>query len=87
MAVFFFFTNYVRNVHRKSCKYIRNNSTRQKGKKNFNSTSFERNGMEIYDQQRLESLEEKKAVHTLYRHGVRRICKLYTKRRPFGKLT
>ena len=32
--------------------------------------------MEIYDQQRLESLEEKKAVHTSCKHGVRRICKL-----------
>ena len=42
--------------------------------------SFEPNGMEIYDQQRLESLEEKKAVHTSCKHGVRRICKLYSER-------
>ena len=34
----------------------------------------------------LESLEEKKAVHTSCRHGVRRICKLYTKERPNSKL-
>ena len=28
-----------------------------------NSTSFEYNSVKIYDQQRLESLEEKKAAH------------------------
>ena len=44
---------------------MRNSSTRQKGEKNSTSQfqSFEHNGMKIYDQQRLESLEEKKAVH------------------------
>ena len=46
--------------------HMRNNSTRQKGKKK-NSTlqfqSFEHNGMKIYDQQRLESREEKKVAH------------------------
>ena len=46
---------------------MRNKSTRQKGKKKKTSTSqyqsFEHNGMKIYDQQRLESLEEKKAAH------------------------
>ena len=38
---------------------MRNNSTRQKGKKNSTSQvqSFEHNGMKIYDQQRLESRE------------------------------
>ena len=34
----------------------------------------------------LESLEEKKAVHSWCRHGVTTICKLYTKGRPAGKL-
>ena len=44
---------------------MRKNSTRQKGKKNSTSQfqSFEHNGMKIYDQQRLESVEEKKAAH------------------------
>ena len=46
---------------------MRNKSTRQKGKKKKTSTSqyqsFEHNGMKIYDQQGLESLEEKKAAH------------------------
>ena len=38
---------------------MRNNSTRQKGKKNSTSQfqSLEHNGMKIYDQQRLESRE------------------------------
>ena len=44
---------------------MHNNSTSQKGKKNSTSQfqSFELNGMKIYDQQRMESLEEKKAAH------------------------
>ena len=42
---------------------MRKNSTRQKGKKKFNFQqyqSFEHNSMKMYDQQRLESLEDKK---------------------------
>ena len=45
---------------------MRNKSTRQNGKKKTSTSqyqSFEHNGMKIYDQQRLESLEEKKAAH------------------------
>ena len=38
-------------------------------------------------QQKLESLEEKRAVHTSCKQGVRRICQLYTKGGPAGKLT
>ena len=38
---------------------MRNNPTRQKGKPSASQyQSFEHNGMEICDQQRLESLEE-----------------------------
>ena len=33
--------------------------------------------MGISYQKKLESLEEKKAVHTSWKHGVRRICQLY----------
>ena len=43
--------------------------------------------MEKCDQQRLESLEEKKAAHTSCKHCVKRICKLYSKGRPAGKRT
>ena len=66
---------------------MRNNSTRQKGKKNSTSQfqSFEHNGMKIYDQQRLESRESKKAVHM--QTWCRRIWNIYSKRRPVGKLT
>ena len=81
----------MRNVIKKSVGMCVNNSMRQKGtEKKFIFTisiSFELNGMDICEQQKLESLEEKKAVHTSYRHGVRRICKLYTNGRPAGKLT
>ena len=56
---FFFWFKCVKNCYRQSCKHMRNNSTRQKGKKNSTSQfqSFEHNGMKIYDQQRLESRE------------------------------
>ena len=68
-----------------------NNSTKQKGKKiltlRYRDQSFEHNGMGISYQKKLESLEEKKAVHTSCRHGVSGICKLYTKGGPAGKLT
>ena len=43
--------------------------------------------MGISYQKKLESLEEKKAVHTSCKHGVRKICQLYTKGGPAGKLT
>ena len=69
---------------------MRNNSTKQKGKKNSTShyrSKFEHKGMGISYQKKLESLEEKKAVHTSCKHGVRRICQLYTKGGPAGKLT
>ena len=58
MAVFF---NIVREkCYRKSCKYMRNKPTRQVKKTSTSQyQSFEHNGMEICDQQRLESLEEK----------------------------
>ena len=49
--------------------------------------SFEHNGMGISYQKKLESLEEKKAVHTSCRHGVRRICQVYTRGGAAGKLT
>ena len=56
---------------------MRNNSTKQKGKKKFQlhiiDQRFEHNGMGISYQKKLESLEEKKAVHTSCKHDVRRI--------------
>ena len=41
--------------------------------------SFEYNSMGISYQKKLESLEEQNAVHPSCKHGVRRICQLYTK--------
>ena len=78
-----FFHKLCEKYYRKSCKYMRNNSTKQKGKKI--STSHYRSKFRA--QQYVESLEEKKAVHPSCKHGVRRICQLYTKRGPAGKLT
>ena len=84
-----FFTNCVRNVIEKAlsiCVIIPQNRT----VKNFNFTLsikvFGHNGMGISYQKKLESLEEKKVVHTSCKHGVRRICQLYTKGGPTGKL-
>ena len=77
-----FFHKLCEKYYRKSCKYMRNNSTKQKGKKI--STSHYRSKFRA--QQYVESLEEKKAVHPSCKHGVRRICQLYTKGGPAGKL-
>ena len=77
MAVFY---KLCEKYYQKSCKYMRNNSTKQKGKK-F-QLHIEHNCMGISYQKKLESLEEKKAVHTSCKHGVRRICQLYTKGGP-----
>ena len=77
----------VRNVMEKAVSICRrNNFTRQKGVKKNSTSQYQSfyNGMKIYDQQRLESLEGKKAKHV---HGVRRTWKLYSKGRPAGKLT
>ena len=85
-----FFHKMFEKYCRKSCKYMRNISTKQKVKKfqlHIIDQSFEHNAMGISYQKKLESLEEKKAVHTSCKHGVRRICQLYTKGGPAGKLT
>ena len=68
---------------------MRNNSTKQKGKKfqlHIIDQSFEHNGMVISYKKKLEIPEEIKAVHTSCKDGVRRICQLYTKGGPAGKL-
>ena len=72
-----FFHKLCEKYYRKSCKYMRNNSTKQKGN----------NGMGISYQKKLESIEEKTAEHTSCSHGVRRICQLYTKGGLAGKFT
>ena len=58
-----FFHTCVRNIIEKAVRYMRNNSTKQKGKKfqlHIIDQRFEHNGMEISYQKKLESLEEKK---------------------------
>ena len=77
-----FFTNCVRNIIEKAvsiCVIIPQNRKVKKFQLHIINQSFEHNGMGISCQKILESLEEKKAVHTSCKHGVRRIFQLYTK--------
>ena len=87
-----FFHKLCEKYYRKSCKYMRNNSTKQKGKKISTShyrSKFraQRYGVKFPKKVGTWSLEEKEAVHTSCKHGVRRICQLFTKGGPAGKLT
>ena len=85
-----FFTNCVRNIIEKAvsiCQIIPQNRKVKKFQLYIIDQSFKYSGMGISYQKKLESLEEKKAVHTSCKHGVRRICQLYTKGGPAGKLT
>jgi len=64
-----FFHQLCEKYYRKRCKYMCNNSKKQKGKKISTSpyrSEFEHNGMDISYQKRLESLDLKKAVHALH---------------------
>ena len=84
-----FFTNCVRKTIEKAvsiCVIIPQDRKVKKLQLHVIDQSFEHNGMGIRYQKKLESLEEKKAVHTSCKHGVRRICQLYTKGGPVGKL-
>ena len=59
---------------------MRNNSSKQKGKKISTSHYRSKFRAQRYGDKlpkKLESLEEKKTVHPLCKHGVRRICQLY----------
>ena len=84
-----FFTNCVRNIIKKAvsiCLIIPQNREGKKFQLHIINQSFEHNGKGISYQKKLESLEEEKVVHISCKHGVRRICQLYTKGGPAGKL-
>ena len=84
-----FFTNCARIIIEKAvsiCLIIPQNRKVKKFQLHIIDQSFEHNGVRISYQKKLESLDEKKAVHTSCKHGVRRICQLYTKGGPAGKL-
>ena len=68
------------------CLIIPQNRKVKKFQLHIIDQSFEHNGTGISYQKKLQSLEEEKAVHTSCKHGVRRICQLYTKGGPAGKL-
>ena len=83
-----FFTNCVRNIIEKAvgiCLIIPQNREVKKFELHIIDQSFEHNGKGIRYQKKLESLEEEEAVHTSCKHGVGRICQLYTKGGPAGK--
>ena len=85
-----FFTKCVRNIIEKAvsiCVIIPQNRKVKKFQLHIIDQSFEHNSMGISYQKKLESIEEKKAVHTSCKHGFRRICQLYTKGGLAGKLT
>ena len=84
-----FITNCVRNIIEKAvsiCLIIPQSRKVKKSQLHIINQSFEHNGTGISYQKKLQSLEEEKAVHTSCKHGVTRICQLYTKRGPAGKL-
>ena len=86
-----FFTKCLRNIVEKAvsiCVIFPQNRKLKKFQLHIIDESFEHNAMGIsYQKKKLQSLEEKKAVHTSCKHGVRRICQLYTKGGLAGKLT
>ena len=86
-----FFTKCLRNIVEKAvsiCVIFPQNRKLKKFQLYIIDESFEHNAMGIsYPKKKLQSLEEKKVVHTSCKHGVRRICQLYTKGGLAGKLT
>ena len=85
----FFFTNCVTNVIEKDvsiCVIIQQNWKVKKITLSQYGSKFRAQRYRDKLSKTLESLEDKKAVHTSCRHGVWRICKLYTKERPNCKL-
>ena len=78
----------MRNIIEKAvsiCVIIPQNRKVKKLQLHIIDQSFEHNGMGISHKKKLESLEEEKAVHTSCKHGVSRICQLYTKGGQAGK--
>ena len=80
----------MRNIIEKNFKYIcviiPQNRKVKKIQLHIIDQSFEHKGMGISYQKKLESLAEKKAVHPSCKHGIGRICQLYTKGGLAGKL-
>ena len=78
-----FFHKMCEKYYRKSCKYMYNNSTKQKGKKNSTSRYRSKFRAQRYGDKlpkKVESVEEKKAVHTSCKHGQKDLPTLYQRR-------
>ena len=85
-----FFTNCVRNIIENAvsiCVIIPQNRKVRKVSTSHYRSKFraQRYGDKL--PKKVGKPEGQKAVHTSCKHGVGRICKLYTKRGPAGKLT
>ena len=77
-----FFTNCVRNIIVRGlslCLIIPQNGEVKKFQLHIIDQSFEHNGKGISYPKKLDSLEEKKVVHTSCKHGVRRIANFIPK--------
>ena len=88
MAVFF--TNCVKNVIEKAvsiCVIIQQDCKVKRKLQLHNIKVSSTTVWRYVTNKGWKALKRKKAVHTSCRHGIRRICKLYTKGRPAGKLT
>ena len=74
--------------YRKSCKYMRNKSTRQKGKKKLQLHNIKVSSTTVWRYMTSKGWKAlKRKRRRTCRHGVRRIWKLYSKGRPASKLT
>ena len=88
-----FFHKLCEKYYRKSCKFMRIIIPQNRKVKKISTSHYrskfraQRYGVKFPKKVGTWSLEEKEAVHTSCKHGVRRICQLFTKGGPAGKLT
>ena len=74
--------------YRKTCKYMRNNFTRQKGKKKLQLHNIKVSSTTVWRYMTSKGWKAlKRKRRRTCRQGVRRIWKLYSKGRRAGKLT
>ena len=86
----FFFTNCVKNVIEKAvsiCVMIQKDCKVKRKLQLHNIKVSSTTVWRYVTNKGWKALKRKKAVHTSCRHGIRIICKLYTKGQPAGKFT
>ena len=90
MACFFFFTNCVKNVIEKAVSIcvILQQDCKVKRKLQLHNIKVPSTTVWRYVTNKgWKALKRQKEVDTSCRHGIRRVCKLYARGRPAGKLT